>query len=221
MKARQGDRNTGSSVFRLDKSLRFRGLGDSPRVVFLVGTRQNGHLASSREKRINPFPRLLEKASARDETAKLLGPGITGDPSRQFLQTNSVTAREEHSPSVCRHRWAARHCTASIVSLIRFRIASTTPRRDIASFAVPPAATNHNEVTKHQAVAGSPSPTLLQIRIQIGFVVFAQEAKSGSRDVIRREAQMSKNLLARRRRPEALHADDRTLVARPAMPSYR
>jgi hypothetical protein len=42
-------------------------------------------LASSvrpREKRINPFPRLLEKASAGDETAKLLGPGITGDPSR-------------------------------------------------------------------------------------------------------------------------------------------
>ncbi len=29
---------------------------------------------------------------------------------------------------------------------------------------------------------------------QIGFVVFAQEAKSGSRDVVRREAQMSQEL---------------------------
>jgi hypothetical protein len=85
-----------------------------------MGTRQNGHLASPREKRINPFPRLLEKASAGDETAKLLGSGITGDPSRQFQQTNSVTARKEHSPTVCRHRWAARHCTASIVKLNSF-----------------------------------------------------------------------------------------------------
>jgi hypothetical protein len=39
--------------------------------------------------------------------------------------------------------------------------------------------------------------------------------------VIRREAQMSENVLARRRRPKALHANDRTLVTRPVTPSYR
>src|ERR1700733_13742934 len=55
----------------------------------------------------------------------------------------------------------------------------------------------------------------------LGLVVFAEEAKSGGRDAIRREAQMAKNVLARRRRSEALHTNDRALVARPAMPSYR
>src|SRR5271170_7117299 len=56
---------------------------------------------------------------------------------------------------------------------------------------------------------------------QIGFVVVAQDAKSGSRDVFHREAQMSKTVLARRRCPKALHTNNRTLVARPTMPSYR
>jgi hypothetical protein len=39
--------------------------------------------------------------------------------------------------------------------------------------------------------------------------------------VIRGEAQMSENVLARRQRPKTLHANDRTLVTRPVTPSYR
>jgi hypothetical protein len=56
---------------------------------------------------------------------------------------------------------------------------------------------------------------------QFGFVVLGLEAKSRGRDVIRREAQMSENVLATRRRFKALYANDRTLVTGPVTPSDR
>ena len=52
-------------------------------------------------------------------------------------------------------------------------------------------------------------------------MVSAQEAKSRSRDVICREAQMREHVLTRGRSPKAFHTNHRTLVARPAMPAHR